>query len=89
MNVKVIDVVLIDWLVLLSCKADQSFVVDVDAEGVAAGDECVDAEVELESFVEERVVDIGLDHALPIALDFSDIPRQIHESDCDRKIPRP
>lgn len=80
-HVQIVDILLVDWLVLFGGETDKSFVVDVESERVTASYKCVDAHVELQPFIEERVVDVGLDHALPIALNFSDIPIEIPARD--------
>jgi hypothetical protein len=88
-HIEIVDVLLVDWLVLLCGKANKAFVVDVEAERVTTCHKCVDSHIELQTFIEERIVDVGLDHALPIPLDFSDIPIEVPASDCDKKIPLP
>lgn len=89
MHVQIVKIILLGWLVLLSGESDEPFVVDVDAERIAACDEGVDAEIEFEAFVEEGIVDVGLYDALPMTLDFSDILIKVHERDWVRKMPRP
>lgn len=88
-HIKVVNVLLVYWFVLLGGKANEPFVVDVEAERVTTSHERVYAHIELQTFVEERIFDVGLDHALPIPLDFSDIPIEVPASDCDKKMPLP
>ena len=73
MHIHVIDVLLADSFVLLCCESDQSLVVDVDPERVAACHEGVDPHVEFEAFVEEGVLEIDLNHALPVTFDLSHV----------------
>ena len=73
MHIKVVEVLFISWLVFFSGETNQSLVVDVDSKRVASSYQGVDSEIELQAFVEEGVVDVGLYHTLPIPLDFSDI----------------
>ena len=48
------------FLILLRCKANQSLVEDVYSKGRTTGDQGVDSKVELEVFVEKRVLEVGL-----------------------------
>ena len=89
MHVHIIDIVLIHLLVLLSRKPDQPLVVDVDPQRVASGHKRIDPHVELEALVEKWVVDVVLNHALAVALDFSGIYGQIPGRSWERKMPRP
>lgn len=89
MHIEIVYVLLVDWFVLLCGKANKAFVVDVEAERVATCNKCVDSHIELQAFIEEWIFDVGLDHALPIPLDFSDIPIEVPASDCDKKMPLP
>lgn len=89
MHAEVVEVGLVGVLVLLGGEADQALVVDVEAEWVAASDKGVDPQVELESLVEERVGDVGLHHALPVPLDFSQIATKVPPRSPDKNIPRP
>lgn len=74
MHVKVVEVVLVGWLILLSSESHKAFVIDIKTKRITAGDESVDPQVKLESFVEQGIVDISLHHALPIPLDLSIYP---------------
>ena len=89
MHVHIIDIVLIHLLVLLSRKPDQPLVVDVYPQRIASGYQRIDPHVELEALVEKWVVDVVLNHALAVALDFSGIYGQIPGRSWERKMPRP
>ena len=84
MHVQIIDILFVCLLVFLCGKSDKALVVDVDSKRIATSNECVDSQIEFESFVEKRIIDVGLYDAGPVPLDFSDIPMQIHERDCER-----
>ena len=73
MHVHVIDIVLAHSLVLFGGESHQSFVVDVDPEGIAARHQGIDPHVELEALVEEGVFEVYLDHALPVTFDLSHV----------------
>ena len=89
MHVEIIDVLFVSWLVFLGCESHQSLVVDVNSKRIATCHKSVYPQVEFEALVEQWVVDIALHDAWPVPLDFSDIPIQIHESDCDKYMPLP
>ena len=57
------DVLQIGGVVLFTCEAHQSFIVDVDAKWVDRGDGDVDAEVPFEAIDEERFGDVLLHNA--------------------------
>lgn len=58
LRVHVICRVCLRLLVLGSSEPSQSFLVDVDTQGLNAGESHVDAEVKLEAVDEERPVDV-------------------------------
>ena len=61
-------------LVFLSGESSQSFMVDIEPEGVSACEEDVDAEVELELVDEKRVFNITLDDVFVSVEDVLDVP---------------
>ena len=73
MHIHVIDILLAHSLVFFGGESHQSFVVDVDSEGVAACHQGIDPHVELEALVEEGVVEVDLNHALPVTFDLSHV----------------
>lgn len=89
MHVHIIDIILIHLLILFSCKSYQSLIVDINSQGIASSYQGIDPHVELQALVEQRVVNVVLNHALAIALDFSGIYGQIPGRSCERKMPRP
>lgn len=89
MHVHIIHIILIDLLILLRRKSHQPLIVDIDPQRVASGYEGIDPHVEFQALVKEGVVDVVLNHALAVALDFSGIYVQIPGRSWERKMPRP
>jgi hypothetical protein len=60
-------------LIILSGKASQSFMVDIQPQGVSAGQEDVYTEIELELVNEEGVFDVALDYVFVAVEDVLDV----------------
>ena len=88
MHAQVVHVLLVRELVLLGGEAHQSLVVDVDAQGVAAGHQGIYAHVELEALVQEGVGNVLLNDAVLIVHDLW-IRDGVPVMSWVRKIPRP
>jgi hypothetical protein len=73
MHIHIIDIILIYSFIFLGCKSNKTLVVDVNPEWIAACYESIDSHVELEAFVEEGVLQIDLNHALPVTFDLSHV----------------
>ena len=70
MHVEIVHIFLGGELVLFSRKPNEPLVIDIDPEGVAASNESIDPEIELESLVEEGVGHVLLDDAVLMFEDF-------------------
>lgn len=63
MNVNLLHVFLADFLILLSCKATQSLIIDENPERIIPNNQNIDPQIELQILDKERVIDVGLHDA--------------------------
>ena len=80
MHVEVVQVVLVGRLVLGSSQPTETFLVEVDTQGVNATQEDVDAKIKLQLVYQERLVQVPLHDVVLVRVEVREISSEEYAS---------